>query len=105
MTCRDARAARETDGVPPQALVMRVDVDRSPAAAVTMAELFREHDCRATFFFRLSVMECVQAERATGGEHEIALDDPIGERDEVDFCWEWRMRDGLRILYYGLKGQ
>jgi hypothetical protein len=57
MTCRDARAARDAGGFPPGTLVMRVDVDRSPAAAVTMAELFRAEGCRATFFYRLHAPE------------------------------------------------
>jgi hypothetical protein len=53
MTCRDARAARDVNRLPRRTLVMRVDVDRSPAAALAMAEVFRVHGCRATFFYRL----------------------------------------------------
>jgi hypothetical protein len=64
MTCREAREAREGHGFPPEALVVRVDVDRSPAGAVTMAELFRAHDCRATFFFRLHAPEYDLEDRA-----------------------------------------
>lgn len=53
LNCRDARAALAEGRLPARALVMRVDVDRSPAAAVTMAQLFRDESCRATFFYRL----------------------------------------------------
>ena len=48
LTCRDARAALAEDRLPDRALVMRVDVDRSPAAAVSMARLFHAQACRAT---------------------------------------------------------
>ena len=53
LTCRDARAALAEDRLPARTLVMRVDVDRSPAAAVSMARLFCEQGCQATFFYRL----------------------------------------------------
>jgi hypothetical protein len=53
LACCDYRAAAMTNRLPVRTLVLRVDVDRSPADAVTMAEMLAGLECRATFFYRL----------------------------------------------------